>query len=306
VHAAAMSWIRLYDHAHRHGGIVDVRWGPQVGLTAETVLARARRERWRNPYEHVFLLPGAPWDHRTDLVAAQTACRADAAARGPSAAWIYGLARRPPARPHLLLPHHQRVRIDVGFVRRSRHLGPGDVHDIDGIIVLTPTFWLISQAPDSTDDHLLALAIDARQRRLLVHDQVIARLDTMPRVPGRARLLRVLRRLASDGSDSIFEARVRERLHAAGLFPSVAPLAIPTIDGRTVHLDIAFPAERVAIECVGFVAHSTRHQLDRDARRENAIARTGGWLVLKLSWDRFLHDWDGFLTELRHALTRPH
>lgn len=81
---------------------------------------------------------------------------------------------------------------------------------------------------------------------------------------------------------------------------------MPTIDGRTVHFDIAFPAERVAIECVGFAAHSTRDQLDRDARRENAIARTGGWLVLKLTWDRFLHDWDGFLAELRHALARSH
>ena len=82
-HAAAMSRIHLYDHARRHRGVVDVRWGPRVGLTPETVLARARRERWRNPYEHVFLLPGATWDHGTDLVAAQTACRADAAARPP-------------------------------------------------------------------------------------------------------------------------------------------------------------------------------------------------------------------------------
>jgi very-short-patch-repair endonuclease len=301
-----MSWSRLYDHACRQRGVVDVRWGPKVGLHPATILARARRERWRNPYEHVFLLPGAPWDHRTDLLAAQTACRADAAARGPSAAWLYGLARRPPVRPHLLLPHHQRVRIDVGFVRRSRHLRPDDMRDVDGIVVLTPTFWLISQAPDSTDDHLLALAIDARQRRLFVYDEVTARLTTMPRVPGRARLVRVLRRLAADGSDSVFEARVRERVLAAGLVPSAAPVAVPTVDGRTVYLDIAFPAERVAIECIGYMAHSTREQLNRDARRENAIARTGGWLVLKLTWDRFLHDWDGFLAELRHALGRHH
>jgi very-short-patch-repair endonuclease len=180
------------------------------------------------------------------------------------------------------------------------------VHDVDGIVVLTPTFWLISQAPDSTDDRLLALAIDARQRRLLVHDDVASRLDTMPHVPGRGRLLRVLRRLASDGSESIFETRVREKLLDAGLYPSAMPLAVPTIDGRTVHFDIAFPAQRVAIECVGLAAHSTRRQLDRDARRENAIARTGGWVVLKLTWDRFLHDWDGFLAELRHALARAH
>lgn len=300
-----MSWSRLYEHASRRRGVVDVRSGPHAGLTPGAILARARRERWRNPYEHVFLLPGATWDHSTDLLAAQAACRADAAARGPSAAWLYGLTHRPPARPHLLLPHHQRVRIDVGFVRRSRHLGPDDVRNSDGIVVLTPTFWLISEARDcADDDHLLAKAIDARQRRLLVYEDVGARLDTMPRVPGRARLLRVMRRLAADGSDSVFEARVRERLRDAGLAPSAGPVAAATVDGRTVHFDITFTDARVAIECVGHMAHRTRAQLNRDARRENAVARTGGWIVLKLTWDRFLHDWDGFLRELRHALTR--
>jgi len=42
--------------------------------------------------------------------------------------------------------------------------------------------------------------------------------------------------------------------------------------------------------------------LNRDARRENALALLDAWLVLKLTWDRFHNDWEGFLVELCTAL----
>jgi very-short-patch-repair endonuclease len=281
-----------------------MRWAPQVGLTARAVAARADRERWTTPYEGVVLVPGATWDHRTDLMAAQAAIRAQAAARGLSAAWLYDLTPRPPARPHLLVPHHQRVRAPVGLVRRSRHVTAEDSTIVDGIVTLTPTFWIISTAAQAHADDLLTFAVDARQRGLLAPERVMERLDTMPRVHGRAALLRILRTLEVDGSDSMFESRVRDRLRAAGLAPSSGPVGVQLTSGRTVHLDIAFPRERVAIECIGHVAHRSRRQLNRDALRENAIALSDEWLVLKLTWDRFMHDWDAFVAEVRAALRR--
>lgn len=115
------------------------------------------------------------------------------------------------------------------------------------------------------------IALDARQRRLLDVTELAARLATAARVPGRALAVRLLAELGRDGSDSMFESLVRERLRAAGLHPSDAPVPVRTVDGRIVHLDIAFPDERVAIECQGFVAHHSRRQLDRDARRDNSV-----------------------------------
>lgn len=71
---------------------------------------------------------------------------------------------------------------------------------------------------------------------------------------------------------------MRERLAAEGLTPTSAPHGVVLPGGRTVHLDIAFPDELVAIECQGHLAHRSRAQLDRDARRDNAIALAGdGW-----------------------------
>ncbi|HSJ43086.1 MAG TPA: hypothetical protein VK923_00190 [Euzebyales bacterium] len=72
-----------------------------------------------------------------------------------------------------------------------------------------------------------------------------------------------------------------------------------------MHLDIAFPDARVAIECQGHVAHHAPTQLDRDARRDNVIALARDRLVLKPMWDWFTNDWAGFLTELQTAVDAP-
>lgn len=216
--------------------------------------------------------------------------------------WLYGLAHRPPARPDLLLPHSRRVRTRGLTVRRSRHVRADDRTIVDGIVVLTPAFLIISLGAHVEPDTLLSVAVDARQRRLLEIDVALARLAEMPRVPGRATVERVLRRLLTDGSDSMLESEVRGRLLAEGLRPSREPVPVALPTGRTVHLDVAFPAARVAIECQGFLAHSSRRQLDRDARRANALALHGEWTVLQLAWDRYTGDWQGFLHELRTAL----
>ncbi len=305
-----MGWAELYEVARtRHHGAFAVRDAPLVGLTADAVAARARRDPFERPYPGIIVVPGYPSDHRTQLAAVQLYAGESATASGLSAAWLYGLVQHPPARPHLLLPHARRAQPARTIIRRSRCVGADDRTTIEGLSVLRLPFLLLALAPHASPDTLCGLAFDARQRGLLQIDELGARLATVGALPGRARVERVLAELARDGSDSVFEARVRDRLRAAGLKPSSAPLPVSLPDGRTVHHDIAFPAERVAIECLGFIAHHSRRQLDRDAARDNRIALSGEWLVLKLTWDRFRRDWDGFLGDVRSALaarrTRP-
>lgn len=169
--------------------------------------------------------------------------------------------------------------------------------------MVTPEFLLVAISPCVSFDTLLGFAFDARQRGLLAEDALAARLDSVGRrAPGRSAVVRVHAALLRDGSDSMFESRVRARLRDAGYTPSSAPHPVTLADGRTVHLDIAFPAEQVAIECQGFIAHHSQQQLDRDARRDNRIALASRWRVLKLTRHRFRHDWPSFLTELDTAL----
>lgn len=172
----------------------------------------------------------------------------------------------------------------------------------DGLATVNAEFLIIRLARTESADRLTALALDARQRGLFQMSRFAQRMTAVGPVPGRARLVHVVGVLTADDSDSIFEREVRARLLADGFRPSFGPTPVALPSGSVLHLDITFPEERVAVECQGFLAHHDRRQLDRDARRDNALAIAGNWLVLKLTWDRFRHDWEGFAAELRSAL----
>lgn len=52
-----MAYSDLYAMGREHRGVFAVRWSPLVGLTRAAVIAKARREAWRNPYRDVMLVP---------------------------------------------------------------------------------------------------------------------------------------------------------------------------------------------------------------------------------------------------------
>ena len=297
-----MGWSDLYERAHDNHGAFALRHAPAVGVTSRAVDARASRERWPRPHPAVVLIPGARWNHLAALAAAQLHLGDRAAAGGMSAAWLYGLVAKAPVRPHLLLPHQAHPATRGVVIRRSRHVAAEDRTRVNKLSTVTVAFLMTSLAAQMTTDGLRAIAIDARQRRLLDIGEVAERIEGMPRIPGRRRLVQVLKELEVDGSDSVFERRVRQRLYDEGFMPSADPIPVQSRSGRSLHLDIGFAAERVAIECQGFLAHSSRDQLNRDSQRENALALSGEWLILKLTWDRFMRAWPAFVKDLRAAL----
>lgn len=293
-----MGWADLYEDARKSYGAYAVRRAPDVGLTPRAVRARASRERWRQPHPGVVMIPGSVWDHRAAIAAAQQHLGERAAAGGMSAAWLYGMVAQPPPVPHLVVPHGLHLTTPGVAIRRSRHVSEADRAWLRGLSTVTVPFLMASLAAHMPTERLRALALDARQRRVLDIVDVAGRLEEMPRIPGRGRLIQVLKELDADGGHAAFAFRVRQRLHDEGFAPSSEPVPVTFASGQTVHLDIAFSPERVAIECRGFLV--PRRQQNRDVRREQAF--TGEWLVLDLTWDRFLHDWHGFVGELRAAL----
>lgn len=54
--------------------------------------------------------------------------------------------------------------------------------------------------------------------------------------------------------------------------------------GETIlHLDLAWPDLRIAIECDSLAHHFAAHRLRWDDRRQNALVMLG-WLVLRVTW----------------------
>jgi len=70
---------------------------------------------------------------------------------------------------------------------------------------------------------------------------------------------------------------------------------------RTIYVDRAFEAERVAVELDGTRWHDQPGQRERDRRRDEELA-TLGWIVVRLSYRRLVNDPDGARRQLRRIL----
>lgn len=149
---------------------------------------------------------------------------------------------------------------------------------------------------------LRGMLIDGRQQRIVDLAEVLTRTADLPLAKGRRRLIRLLTELDPQTCDSVFVDRVLTRLRRDGFSPDVTAVAVDTPD-RTLHPDVTFARQRVAIECDGLAFHRDRRALDLDQRKHNAY-QLAGWVVLRIGWDRLERDWDGFRSELEAALSR--
>ncbi|MFD0784884.1 endonuclease domain-containing protein [Micromonospora azadirachtae] len=110
--------------------------------------------------------------------------------------------------------------------------------------------------------------------------------------------------LSDAGAESRPESRLRVRLVRAGL-PRPVTQHVITRAGRFVaRVDLAWPEFKIAIEYDG-LWHLDPEQFHRDRQRLNRILGDD-WIVLHVTSKRMREDFDGFLTEVRAALTsRP-
>ena len=69
-------------------------------------------------------------------------------------------------------------------------------------------------------------------------------------------------------------------------------------------IDLAFPAQRVAIEVDGWAWHVTADRFVDDRRRQNALVNLQ-WTVLRFTWHDLVGRPDGVVDEIRVALSRP-
>ena len=233
--------------------------------------------------------PGRPTGERGVLVAARSAARL----------WDMTQARQ---RPVQLITRFGQYATERGpvYVIRSRTLLESDATSIGPIDLTTPDRTIIDLARYAGRDELLDTASTGVRLGVLGRDRLIARLAEMLRPPGKTNLQWMLAELTRQGrSDSTFEREAREWLLANGFhpYPGVYPLRT---DGRLIAmLDIAFPPERVYIECDGRRYHSDRQAFRHDRVRDNEIAAAApDWLGLRLTKDEFEQTPQRFLRQL--------
>jgi very-short-patch-repair endonuclease len=145
--------------------------------------------------------------------------------------------------------------------------------------------WMRREQLTSWDELIRTLAVHARRGR-----------------PGIRKLRAVI--LANAHRDEITDADlellVLSLLREHGLPEPVLHHRVHDGDRFVAEVDLAYPAQRVAIECDGDV-HLRPEVRDRDLPRGNDLALIG-WTVLRYSWERVRDRPAAVVAEVRAAL----
>jgi very-short-patch-repair endonuclease len=284
--------------ARRQGGVLSRDQCRGAGLTPREVDGLLRRGALLRMGSGVLRLAGAPFSEDTRHWHAVLATRGVLIAS--SAAYLWQLLEHPPAQVQIAVGSQRRVHGPAGV--RVRRL---DIPDRE----LTTRFRLpITTRARAAIDHLadcpLTEAVPFADRALAQGWFTIADLQRRLGRPvrGNARLRQVARTLMV-GAEAESERRLQRLLRRHGIVGWVAnhPLLV---DGRLIaRIDIAFPAQRLAIEVDGLAYHADRVRFQRDRTRQNDMVNLG-WTVLRFTWQDITADPEQVIAVVRRALHR--
>lgn len=182
-------WGELSARAKDRHGVITLALAASVGLSAQAVRDRARREAWSPITRGAWLAPRAldtPWAR----ACAHLMLLGDRAVVGHSAAaFVHGLVARAPTSTELLVPWDRRPDGRPGArIRRSRTLQTSDVVQVQGIRTTSVPRTLRDCASTLSWSQLYDQMTDAEQRRLATHDQFAATAARLHHGPGSGRL----------------------------------------------------------------------------------------------------------------------
>lgn len=264
----------VLDLAEYQHGVVLTRQLRERGVT-EAALSRLASSQLLVPIRRGAWCAGRRPSEWQKTVAVGLLAGPDAALSHGTAARIHRFPGMPPESPPEVSVRYPRGLNMAGVtVHRVERLDPSDVQLYRGVPVTTPARTLVDLAGTLAPRQLARAFDEGLIARSVAAGAVGGALDrTSPR--RGARLLRSLvdERLGRSHPDSALEARV------IGVLAPLQPFEVHhqlILGGELVIVDIAWPADRAALECDGWAIHSrSRTKFDRDRRRDNLLVAHG-------------------------------
>ena len=251
---------------------------------------------------------GAPRDWKMRASAALLSARAPALISHRSAAWLYGIDEHMPGIIDVTVPRHRRPRARPGVQFHESRLFDvaAETSAIrDGLAVtgvartILDSCAVVRSLPERLD-----LLDEARRLKLVDWDELWECLvvHTGRGRPGLKRYRDVL--ITRDGTapaGTKFARRVGLLLESAGLQAPLYEHPVEHLEGM-YFLDLAYlQPRRLAVECVGKTGHDFERAFETDPVRRNRLQLLG-WIVIEVTWRRFVNDPDSVIAEVRQAL----
>jgi very-short-patch-repair endonuclease len=286
----------LHRYAAAHDGVVTRRIACALGYDWPALRTILHDEGWSRVGRGTYALPGTPPSLRLRVRAEQLARPALVASHRTATRLLGGDVLVDGL--DFLVESDSRYDVAGGVVRRTRWCD-GDLHDLDGLLVTSPTRTatdLLRARPRNE----AVVAVDSLLRAGLV------RLDGIAAALGRLRGERCVARAWSSFrrldplSGSVAESLARLVLWDAGLFPRTQVTLLDRA-GRRVRVDFWFPSG-VVVEVEGLAFHGSREQHQADMDRFNALARLRDQTVLRFSWADVVYRPAATVAAVRSAL----
>ncbi|MFP5021671.1 DUF559 domain-containing protein [Pseudonocardia phyllosphaerae] len=282
----------LVDLVARQDGVVARRQALACGVSTRTIARRRGAGGWRELHPGVYLVAGHRLTADGRVRAAALWGGDDAVVSGIAAAYWLGMWERPPERIELTLPRRTDRPSRSGVRVRGRDLAPIDVGRHRGVAVTSAPLTVLQTAAAVPGG---ATFLDRALQRWVSFDALH---QAHCRTLGSwgSRRSGELLVAAADRADSAAERRLLGLLRQAGVDGWVR--ALPFEEWA---VDVAFPAERVAVEIDGWAWHVDVERFRNDRRKGNALV-AAGWRLLRFTWDDLDRRPDMVVRRIRHAV----
>jgi len=295
---AAIAAIARTQHA-----LFTAKQAQHLGVTPKAVRTRIASGRWERVHPGVFRIAGTPlsWEGR-----ALAACLTTDGGLGShlAAAHLYGhngfgpvgvidvtIPRPQRPAPRIGIRYHESLAYDLAGPTTRKGIpvtGPArTVLDVCGVV----------------DDFRALASLDETRRLKLATWPELWECLVLHAVRGRngiARFRRLLKKRYGRSVAANEFARLVERLlEDAGLPEPVHEFGV-TACGHRYRIDLAYPDLLIAIELDGRDPHESERAFEADPVRRNRL-EVSGWLVLNITWARFVNDPLGVVADIRAA-----
>jgi len=261
--------------------------GTPIAADRSAVASACRRGSLRRVHRGVYAIAGATLTFPGEALALQLLAGPGAFVSGPSAALLHGLRGMPSTPIEVTIREERRATVPAPhrLVLTSWLEEPRDVELwADGTRVATPLRTLFGLARRFNQHRFERAAEDAWHRGLVSPDDAADYLAAV-RQSGKEGVIRMEHWLERTAlrvrpSQSRLETRFVQMIEQVGLPTPVRQLPLTLPSGETIHLDIAWPDVRLAVE----PGHSWWHGGDLRQRADQARDRSCallGWHVVR-------------------------
>lgn len=282
----------LEDYLRDHDGVITLAQAVEAGMSRQAVYRRVKSGRWLRCSRGVYFADDRPFTDAARTRAAVWSLGAHATASGLAAAWWHGVTKYPPETIEVTVPKVSNFRRRHAVRVRRRDLDPHDIVERRGLRVTALPLTVVEAAARRGGG--AKLMDNALQRHTELRDLWRAHLRNKGRHGSPA--ARMLLQAAADGARSEAERLLIRLLKEAGITGWKANYRL----GRYV-IDVAFPAEKIAVETDGWAFHHNQDDFQKDRVKQNEIALMG-WQVLRFTWLDLTEYPQRVIAEIRFAI----